>query len=88
MKEIGLWIDRQEAIIVIFTGDSEEIKDVYADESDNFYDEVVSIVHDADSIRIFGPDEAKGELEKSLEREGVENVTVDTTKRVRDRHHI
>ncbi len=88
MKEVGLWINRQEAIIVIFTGDSEEIKNVHANETDNFYDEVISIVRDADSIRIFGPDETKGELEKSLKREGVENVTVDTTEKVHDRHHV
>jgi hypothetical protein len=37
----------------------------------SYYDEVIAIVRDADSIQIFGPGEAKGELEKRLEHEGL-----------------
>ena len=33
-----------------------------------FYDEVVSAVREAESILLFGPGEAKGELKKRLER--------------------
>ncbi len=33
-----------------------------------FYDEVVSCIHDAESILILGPGEAKGELKKRLEK--------------------
>ncbi len=36
-----------------------------------FYDEVVSAVRGAETIQIFGPGEAKGELEKRLERAGL-----------------
>jgi len=36
-----------------------------------FYDEVVAVVRGADAIQIFGPGEAKGELEKRLERAGL-----------------
>ena len=36
-----------------------------------FYDEVVAAVRHAESIQIFGPGEAKGELEKRLARGGL-----------------
>jgi len=36
-----------------------------------YYDEVISCIRDAESILIFGPGEAKGELKKHLEREGL-----------------
>jgi hypothetical protein len=36
-----------------------------------YYDEVISFIRDAESILIFGPGEAKGELKKHLEREGL-----------------
>jgi hypothetical protein len=36
-----------------------------------FYDEVVAAVRGAEAIQIFGPGEAKGELEKRLERAGL-----------------
>lgn len=77
-KEIGLWINRREAIIVIFTGEKEEIKNFSASDFDDFYGEVVSVVGDADSIRIFGPDGAKDDLEKRLQHEGIENFVVET----------
>ena len=34
----------------------------------NYYDEVISCIRDAESILIFGPGEAKGELKKRLEK--------------------
>lgn len=33
----------------------------------NYYDEVISVIRDAESILLFGPGEAKGELKKRLE---------------------
>ncbi len=36
-----------------------------------YYDEVISFIHDAESIFIFGPGEAKGELEKHIESKGL-----------------
>jgi hypothetical protein len=36
-----------------------------------YYDEVISCIRDAESILIFGPGEAKGELKKQIEREGL-----------------
>ena len=35
-----------------------------------YYDEVIAQVHDAESILIFGPGEAKGELEKRIAAKG------------------
>ena len=37
----------------------------------DYYDEVIAVIRDADAIQIFGPGEAKGELEKRLETAGV-----------------
>ena len=36
-----------------------------------YYDEVISFIHDAESIFIFGPGEAKGELKKHIESKGL-----------------
>jgi hypothetical protein len=36
-----------------------------------YYEGIISFIGDADSIWIFGPGEAKGELEKSLRQEGL-----------------
>jgi hypothetical protein len=36
-----------------------------------FYDEIIACIREADSIQIFGPGEAKGELEKRIEKEGL-----------------
>ncbi|HEY4492448.1 MAG TPA: hypothetical protein VI958_10655 [Acidobacteriota bacterium] len=104
-KEIGLWIDHREAIIVILTDGGEEIKHITSDNRkhirysgsshsktpegskevtsedqrdrkfgnhlNKFYDEIIASIRGADSIQIFGPGEAKGELEKRIEREGL-----------------
>ncbi len=39
----------------------------FADQLNIYYDEVISILRDAESIFLFGPGEAKGELKKRLE---------------------
>jgi hypothetical protein len=38
---------------------------------DRYYDEVITFIHDAESILIFGPGEAKGELKKRIESKGL-----------------
>jgi hypothetical protein len=38
---------------------------------DKYYDEVIAFIHDAESILIFGPGEAKGELKKRIESKGL-----------------
>jgi stalled ribosome rescue protein Dom34 len=98
-KEIGLWIDHREAIVVIIKDGEEEIKKIrsnmekhvrfkssseseksagedvrdrkFGNHLNSFYDEVIAYIRDADSIQIFGPGEAKGELEKRIEHEGL-----------------
>jgi len=114
-REVGLWIDHRQAIIVTVADKGEEMKLVRSNvekqirraagsrsggpfesqavQSDDrqqraftghlntYYNEVISCIRDAESILIFGPGEAKGELKKRLEREklsgrivGVETV--------------
>jgi hypothetical protein len=53
----------------------------------NYYEEVVAAVRDAESILIFGPGEAKGELEKRLRlhRLGERVTAVQTVDRMTDR---
>jgi hypothetical protein len=43
----------------------------FADHLNTFYDEVISHIREAESILVFGPGEAKGELEKRLESKGL-----------------
>jgi len=52
-----------------------------------YYAEVIASLRDAESILIFGPGEAKGELEKRLEREGLGKriVAIETTDKMTDR---
>jgi hypothetical protein len=122
-KEIGLWIDHREAIIVIFTDGEEEIKHITSDSGkhirysgsshsktpeglkevtsedrrdrkfantiNSFYDEIIAVVRNAETIQIFGPGEAKGELEKRLEHEGLKAhmLPVETVDKMTD-HQI
>jgi hypothetical protein len=52
-----------------------------------YYDQVISHVHDAESILLFGPGEAKGELRKRLASKGLDTriVGVETTDKMTDR---
>ena len=54
-----------------------------------YYDEVIAAIRDAESILIFGPGEAKGELRKRLERDklGGRIVAVETVDKMTD-HQI
>ena len=95
-KEVGLWIDHRQAVIVIVTDAGEEIKRIksniekrvrysggsrsngsqqepedqrdrrFVDHLNKYYAEVIDYVRDAESILLFGPGEAKGEIEKRL----------------------
>ncbi len=120
-KEIGLWIDHREAIIVVLTDNGEEIKHInsnngkhirysggphsktppglrdlpaedqrdrkFGNQLNKFYDEVIANIRDADSIHLFGPGEAKGELEKRIEHEGLKAyvLAVETADKMTDR---
>ena len=51
---------------------AEDVRDrQFGDHLGLYYEGVISFIRDADSIWIFGPGEAKGELEKSLRLEGL-----------------
>jgi stalled ribosome rescue protein Dom34 len=120
-KEIGLWLDHREAIIVILTDGGEEIKHItsssgkhmrysgsshsktpeglkevtsedqrdrkFGNQLNQYYDEVIAAIRDAESIQIFGPGEAKGELEKHLEHEGLKAhiLAIETVDKMTDR---
>lgn len=103
-KEVGLWIDHRQAVIVITLDQEEEIRRVTSDmekhvrysganESDNdtsddghgrrldnqlnrYYDQVISYLQNATSILIFGPDEAKSELQKFMADSGLSDPIV------------
>ncbi len=100
MKNIGLWINNQEAIIVTLQNGREETRKIFsvvekplhsrttkrpipaldplgsnvetvsdplpADPQDVYFDGIISLIRDAESIFIFGPGEAKGELNNRL----------------------
>jgi hypothetical protein len=65
--------------------DSRERK--FAGHLHDYYAEVIATIRDAESILIFGPGEAKGELKKRLERDnlGGRIVAVQTVDRMTDR---
>ena len=53
-------------------GSTEDVRDrQFGNHLNNFYDEVIAAVRDADSIQIFGPGEAKGELGKRIKHAGL-----------------
>jgi hypothetical protein len=59
----------------------------FADHLSAFYDEVISHIREAEAILLFGPGEAKGELEKRLEGKGLGRliVGVETIDKMTDR---
>ena len=105
-KEIGLWIDHREAVIVVLTDKDEKITRIKSDaekqtrfpggsrkdglqkteavrdkrlEQDlgKYFDDVIATIREAGLIQIFGPGEAKGELVKRLEAEGLKERIVE-----------
>ena len=69
-------------------GSQEDVRDrQFENHLNSYYDEVVTVIRDADAIQIFGPGEAKGELEKRLDHEGLKDriVAVETVDKMTDR---
>ena len=69
-------------------GSSEDIRDrQFGNHLNGYYDEVIAAIRDAHSIQIFGPGEAKGELEKRLESKGLQGriVGIETVDKMTDR---
>jgi hypothetical protein len=71
-----------------YRGSSEDTQDRrFMNHINRYYDEVISAVHDAESILIFGPGEAKGEIEKRLQGKNFHGqiVSVETADKMTDR---
>jgi hypothetical protein len=69
---------------------AEDMRDrQFGDHLAGYYDGVISLIRDADSIWIFGPGEAKVELENRLKREGLGEriVGIETVDKMTD-HQI
>jgi hypothetical protein len=69
-------------------GSSEDVRDrQFGNHLNSFYDEVVAVLRDADTLQIFGPGEAKGELEKRLKDKGFKGhiLAVETMDKMTDR---
>lgn len=69
-------------------GRGEDVRDrQFGNHLNSFYDEVIAYIRDADSIQIFGPGEAKGELEKRIAHEGLKAriLAVETVDKMTDR---
>ena len=86
-QQVGIWIDHKDAFLVFIGGVERHVQfsDHHAHESSaddqrqkqrtahlaTYYDEVISHLDGAESILLFGPGEAKGELEKRIEGKGL-----------------
>ena len=69
-------------------GSTEDVRDrQFGNHLNNYYDQVIAVIRDADAILIFGPGEAKGELEKRLELEGLKAhiLAIETVDKMTDR---
>jgi len=69
-------------------GSSEDVRDrKFGNHLNSYYDEVIAYIRDADSIQIFGPGEAKSELEKRIEHEGLKAhiLAIETADKMTDR---
>ena len=69
-------------------GSSEDVRDrQFGNHLNTYYDEVIAVIRDADSIQLFGPGEAKGEREKRLEHDGLKAriLVVETVDKMTDR---
>jgi hypothetical protein len=69
-------------------GSTEDVRDrQFGNRLNSYYDAVIANIRGADSIQIFGPGEAKGELVKRLEHDGVKEriLSVETMDKMTDR---
>ena len=69
-------------------GSTEDVRDrQFGNHLNRYYNEVIAVIRGADSIQIFGPGEAKGELEKRLEYNGLKEhiLAIETVDKMTDR---
>lgn len=67
---------------------AEDIRDrQFSDHLGRYYEGIISLIRDADSIMLFGPGEAKGELETRLKNENLGEliVVVESADKMTDR---
>ena len=114
-KEIGLWVDHRQAVVVTLTDSGEQITRIRSDAEKQirfaggsrkdglqttesirgkkldsrlakYFDDILVHIRDAEMIQIFGPGEAKNELAKHLEKEGLKEriVTIETMDNMTD----
>ena len=69
-------------------GSDEDMRDrQFENHLNAYYDRVIAAIRDGDSIQIFGPGEAKGELKKRLESEGLKGhvLAIEAADKMTDR---
>jgi hypothetical protein len=69
-------------------GSTEDVRDrQFGNHLDSYYDGVIAWIRDVESIQIFGPGEAKGELGKRLKDKGFRGhiLAVETVDKMTDR---
>ena len=72
-------------------GSAEDMRDrQYDNQLNSYYDEVMAFLREAESIQIFGPGEAKVQLESRLEKEGLKGriIEIDTADKMTDRQIV
>lgn len=72
-------------------GSTEDVRDrQFGNHLNTYYDQVSDVIRDVDSIQIFGPGEAKGELAKRLEHRGLKGriLAIETMDKMTDRQIV
>jgi len=91
IKEISSDMERHERFTEETASSDDFLEDVrnrqIADQINNYYEQVMAVVGDADTIQIFGPGEAKDELVKRFEQQGLKAhiLTIETVDKMTDR---
>ena len=65
----------------------DQLDNKFTEQLNKFYDEVIAHIRAAEAVLIFGPGEAKGELEKRIEHEGLKAhiLAIETVDKMTDR---
>ena len=65
----------------------DQLDNKFTTQLNKFYDEVITHIRAAEAVLIFGPGEAKGELEKRIEHEGLKAhiLAIETVDKMTDR---
>lgn len=91
IKEISSDMERHERFTEETASSDDFLADVrnrqIADQLNNYYEQIMAMVGDADTIQIFGPGEAKDELVKRFEQQGLKAriLAIETVDMMTDR---